>query len=129
MHISISENRKLEQGDFKLKKRNEVFINERALNRWTFALARHLQTIITSTLEDIELKKADCEDGHLENGITKEDYTVAVKEAEKYYENFDDEILKKHCLEKSYHDFRFLVSLNFKKLRFFDDDLLATVTF
>ena len=81
MHITISENRKLEQGDFKMKNRNEVFINERALNRWTFALARHLQTIITSTLEDIELKKADCEDGHLENGITKEDYTVAVKEA------------------------------------------------
>lgn len=65
-----------------MKNRNEVFINERALNRWTFALARHLQTIITSTLEDIELKKADCEDGHLENGITKEDYTIAVKEAE-----------------------------------------------
>ena len=40
-----------------MKNRNEIFINERALNRWTFALARHLQTIITSTLEDIELKK------------------------------------------------------------------------
>lgn len=101
----------------------------RSLDKWIVVFSLHIVTKICNEIEEMQLTKAECQDGLLNKGITRNEYLEALSKAKDYYANFDDNILKLHKLEKSEQDFEFLIGLNQAKLRFYDQDMLKLIKF